>query len=959
MKRSLKLLLLGSLFLIHVLTGTNVYAQKEAYNWYFGAHVGMTWNTTQTIVHNGKILSGMPTPLPSSMMTDTPHGPFCISDTYGNLLFYSDGITIWNREHNVMTNGDGLYGGNFSLQSIVIPYPSQPDKYIVFSTSGSSNYTFSYSIVDMTASGGLGAVTAEKNIFLTGGSGTHSTSISAVLHTNGVDYWIIAIGKGNLDEGKSALNVWEVTTSGVNTVCYASYPLTANTTPTNNGGHLRFSANGKYFAWTEDYSYGGLDPLYFGEFDPSTGAFPTVKRMNGGFGGFGVEFSPSSKILYRSDYGSAAGNIRAYKFADMLASSDPENMNYRVLNPQVVYPNRTRALQLAPDGRIYGTIVTVMDNTSMMVIDNVDDYDNFTVHLINSGLLPTGTGHHVGTGLPNFMSHFVAPAGYDTTTCLGETATLTASLKTSGSVINPVYKWYNAINGGTLLHTGSIFTTTTALMTDTAFYVSLEGDNYCEGPRLPIYITVEPCSKVVDDSTTTVVNINDTIPVLDNDTYPSSCEPGIVPVVTAGPFVPGASYAIAGKNIVYIPAPDFIGEDSIKYKLSCGGNSGATVYINVIPVPVKKEATLLLSPPFRHNGTYPNPVSVLYGEDVEYKITAVNINKNTAHVIIRDTLPPYMAFKSTSPSITPGSNGGTPPRTTLEWDMYPVSYMDTTTVSYVATPQSGASASQPLFINKAWVTIGGITMPTNSTYHQGAGISIMTFSAGLGGNLYNAREQVLDYMTTPKSGIVIAPEDGYQFTGWSHGDYTSLRGATIAAQEGIMLYDTLTVYGDVELHANFELEEYPIRYYLNGSENVSANPEKYTIKSGAIGLKAPQKAGDTFVGWTGSNGDEPQQSVVIANGTTGELRFYANFLLSGREEAKPETAIGDDKVWAVNGELYIRTTKAGSIVRIYSLDGILRELYTIVSPGVATRKFPRGIYIVTINNNIGQKIRIE
>ena len=171
-----------------------------------------------------------------------------------------------------------------------------------------------------------------------------------------------------------------------------------------------------------------------------------------------------------------------------------------------------------------------------------------------------------------------------------------------------------------------------------------------------------------------------------------------------------------------------------------------------------------------------------------------------------------------------------------------------------------------------------------------------------------------------------------------------------------MHYDTLTVYGDVELHANFAIEEYAVHYHLNGSRNPESNPSKYTIKSGIIALEAPEKAGDTFVGWTGSNGEEPQQSVVIPAGSTGELIYYANFLLSGREEVEPDITNGNDKAWAVNDDLYIRTSKVGSIVRIYSLDGILREQQTIVSPGITTKKLPRGIYLITINNNIGQKV---
>ena len=110
---------------------------------------------------------------------------------------------------------------------------------------------------------------------------------------------------------------------------------------------------------------------------------------------------------------------------------------------------------------------------------------------------------------------------------------------------------------------------------------------------------------------------------------------------------------------------------------------------------------------------------------------------------------------------------------------------------------------------------------------------------------------------------------------------------------------------------------------------------------------------------SGSNGDEPQQEVVITNGSMGKLTFYANFLHSGREDVELEAAVDDDKVWAVKNDLYVRTSKAGSLVRIYSLDGLLREQLTVVSPGTTTKKLPRGIYVITINNGIGKKIRIE
>jgi uncharacterized repeat protein (TIGR02543 family) len=172
-----------------------------------------------------------------------------------------------------------------------------------------------------------------------------------------------------------------------------------------------------------------------------------------------------------------------------------------------------------------------------------------------------------------------------------------------------------------------------------------------------------------------------------------------------------------------------------------------------------------------------------------------------------------------------------------------------------------------------------------------------------------------------------------------------------------MHYDTLVIYGDVELRAGFVPEEYPIRYHLNGGENPATNPPAYTIESAAITLGAAAKPGDTFTGWTGSNGDAPQPSVTIPHGSTGERDYYANYLYSGREEALPSTP--EDKIWSFGDELHIRTAKAGSTVRIYSPDGMLHRLRTIVAAEETRIKLSSGIYIVTLNSGIGQKVIIE
>ena len=385
---------------------------------------------------------------------------------------------------------------------------------------------------------------------------------------------------------------------------------------------------------------------------------------------------------------------------------------------------------------------------------------------------------------------------------------------------------------------------------------------------------------------------------------------------------------------------------------------------------VNKEAMLLIPPDdtVKHIGTYSNPVATLYRDTIEYRITAVNPHVTAETIHIMDTVPPWLTYLSSVPSLTTPPTTGTPPRAVLNWSLLTDS-AETKIVTFKATPQMGVNVSQPLYINQAHITIGPDQAATNATFHQGAGTSNVTFSAGYGGRIYHASEQLLDYSASPRSGVLVVPDEGYRFTGWSHAAYPPLRGETIPAQSGIMLYDTLTVYGKVNLHADFELEIYPITYYLHGgavnaigrNEAIHSNPAFYTIHSEAITLLAPEKANDIFTGWTGSNGDEPQLTVTIPTRSTGDRLYFANYLYSDREESgfQPLEQNLEDKLWAVNDELLIRTSKPGAIVRIYSLEGVLQRQQIILQPGETKIKLSSGLYAITLNNGIGQVVKIK
>lgn len=67
---------------------------------------------------------------------------------------------------------------------------------------------------------------------------------------------------------------------------------------------------------------------------------------------------------------------------------------------------------------------------------------------------------------------------------------------------------------------------------------------------------------------------------------------------------------------------------------------------------------------------------------------------------------------------------------------------------------------------------------------------------------------------------------------------------------------------------------YTITYELDGG--VTNNPFYYIVGS-TITLREPIKPGYTFIGWTGSNGDNLQKTVTIDNNTKGNLVYYANY----------------------------------------------------------------------------------
>ncbi len=125
---------------------------RRTYKWHFGNGAGLDFST------------GTAEPFTGSAMTAI-EGCATISDTCGNLLFYTNGDTVWNRKNIVMPNGLGLMGCSGSTQnSLIIPQPDNDSLFYIFLTDCGAN-GLRYSIVNINLNGGLGDV-IQKNILL-------------------------------------------------------------------------------------------------------------------------------------------------------------------------------------------------------------------------------------------------------------------------------------------------------------------------------------------------------------------------------------------------------------------------------------------------------------------------------------------------------------------------------------------------------------------------------------------------------------------------------------------------------------------------------------------------------------------------------------------------------------------------------------------------------------------------
>jgi gliding motility-associated-like protein len=415
---------IGFVFLLLLTYATN-FGQNEASFWYFGQNAGLRFDAesgTVTGITDGQI--------------DTLEGCTSISDTDGNLLFYSDGSTVWNRNHQVMQNGFGLKGDDSSTSSgLIVPKPQDPDFYYIFTVdephhNNSSNFPnatsndgvndgLTYSRVNILDGNGLGAVdSTEKNISLV----TYDTSnplevdfkcsekITAVKADDCTSFWVIT----HFTDSFYAFKIDENGVSNTPIISIVGPNIPVEGYRRNALGYLKASPDGSKLIsanFGESIVPGGNagGGVYLFDFDNNSGMVSNSLELYSAQNNnspYGVEFSAENKKVYATVGIGPSGNGASQVLQWNLERADIPN------SQQVIHTSNTisaGALQLGIDRRIYRAQFSFNSNPSasrFLGVINNPEADGLATNYDEQGVLLDITSSNQNTsriGLPPFI----------------------------------------------------------------------------------------------------------------------------------------------------------------------------------------------------------------------------------------------------------------------------------------------------------------------------------------------------------------------------------------------------------------------------------------------------------------------------------------------------------------------------------------------------------------------------
>ncbi|MEI6899975.1 MAG: PKD domain-containing protein, partial [Bacteroidota bacterium] len=390
------------------------FSQGEFNNWCFGYNAGLTFN------------SGPPVVLPGVNMNCFGTGSSTVSDSLGNLLFYTNDMSINNRNNVLMPNGNiGLNGcgSGYVKNSVAFRQLNDLTKYFIFSGGCGSATNLSglrYTVVDMTLDGGLGdVVNGLGNVPVPGASNAH-WAVTGTRHNNNRDIWVVVRTR---ETGSNYYLSYLVNPSGINfTPVQSNSHIQLYTVPATSPvvRNIKISRDGTkmvaiYDTIMEFCSFnpttGQVTPMFLA-YLPLCGTRHVIPKS--------AEFSVKGKYLYVS--GARNSNCGAqFGFLFQFDASKTDSVQFQNSAIQIMNEPTPPGLQLAPDGKIY---CTTNGLDSLSAINNPSSQGigcNYQRDVI--GL----QGSQSANALPDYIERYYAMI-HATGLCPGEIASFSSTV---------------------------------------------------------------------------------------------------------------------------------------------------------------------------------------------------------------------------------------------------------------------------------------------------------------------------------------------------------------------------------------------------------------------------------------------------------------------------------------------------------------------------------------------------
>ncbi|WP_294824342.1 T9SS type B sorting domain-containing protein [uncultured Flavobacterium sp.] len=433
----------------------NAFCQKEASNWYFGSFAGIRFLDDGSVVAlaDGKM--------------DTNEGCSVMSDPEGNLLFYTDGRNVWDRNHIKMPNGNydagnGLMGDPSSTQSgIIVPKKGDPNIYYIFTvdephhanaevypaqyagtypenglgvpeTDDGFNNGLNYSVVDLSVTGSNGSIgdIVTRNIHLVTYNQNDpaevkykcSEKVTAVQNSNRTGFWVVT-------QFVNRFYAFFVDENGVNATPVVTQiePVAGTDGYRRNAiGYIKASPNGKKLAIAHNQratlegstTQNGTAYLY--DFDNAGGTVSNAIQLSDNSIPYGLEFSSRSRKLYITYDATFTHPSGLYQY-DLEAADIPASETF-------IAPNSVTAsgLQLGLNNKIY----IARNGQSSLDAINLPDESGISCNF-EANAVGLGAGRRAIFGLPPFITSLFSASILAESTCLGDTTQF--SLKAIGN----------------------------------------------------------------------------------------------------------------------------------------------------------------------------------------------------------------------------------------------------------------------------------------------------------------------------------------------------------------------------------------------------------------------------------------------------------------------------------------------------------------------------------------------